>query len=77
MLCKWYTPPPPDFVPFFARILNHAKNRKGKTMELLGFLGFGAILLVAAVLLSNLLKGAKPNNSGYSGAGEDVSYLDW
>ncbi|MCI0464476.1 MAG: hypothetical protein L0Z62_46690 [Gemmataceae bacterium] len=46
-------------------------------MELLGFLGFGAILLVATVLLSNLLKGAERNNSGYGGAGEDASYLDW
>jgi hypothetical protein len=37
-------------------------------MELIGFVGFAALLLVLTWLLASLLKGAERNDSGYGGS---------
>jgi hypothetical protein len=43
-------------------------------MELIGFLGFAALLLALAWVLASLLKGAERNNSGYGGGSEWNNY---
>jgi hypothetical protein len=43
-------------------------------MELLGFVGFAALVLALTWLLAGLLKGAERNDSDYGGGSDGAAY---